>query len=109
MNDRAWQQFFYYQRGDLLITLFSMELRGAEFDSDGEDESEQDVRDASDDPAELIDKIIRCRGERLGEIVEYRIIDYINSLVGGDYFLLEDKQGRRKHVTPEEFAEIRVS
>jgi hypothetical protein len=29
-------------------------------------------------------------------------------MVGGDYFILEDRQGRRRHVTPEELVEIRV-
>jgi hypothetical protein len=83
-------------------------INGGQLDQDSADELEYDVHEARQDPAELIDQKIRCRDSRSGEITEYVVVDYINSLVGGDYFMLEDRQGRRHNVAPEKLQEIRV-
>jgi hypothetical protein len=84
-------------------------MHKSQFDPDAEDESDSGEDEAHEDPGELIDKEIRCLDKRLGRVVEYVVVDYINSLVGGDYFLVEDGQGKRRNITPEELAEMRVN
>jgi hypothetical protein len=61
------------------------------------------------DPAKLVDKRISCRDERSSLIIDYIVIDYRKSAVGGgDYFIVENKEGQRKTVTAEELSDIRV-
>ena len=85
-----------------------MELHSSQLDPDAEDESDSDEDEAREDPSELIDRKIRCLDKRSGQVVECVVVDYINSLVGGDYFVVEDGQGKRRNITPEELAEMRV-
>jgi hypothetical protein len=74
-----------------------------------ENESEYTSADTADDPTKLIDVKINCRDTRSGQIVEYLVVDYMQSAVGGgDHFLLEDRQGQRKIVTVDELAKIRL-
>lgn len=84
-----------------------MRIHSGQLDHDSADELEY-AHETRQDAAELIDQKICCREGRSGKIIEYVVVDYINSLVGGDYFMLEDLQGRRHNVTPEELHEIRV-
>jgi len=70
-------------------------------------------QDSKDDgvyknPAKLVDQKIRCRDNSSGEIIEYVVVDYIKSLIRGDFFLLKDRQGRRHDIRLEELYEIRV-
>jgi hypothetical protein len=69
-----------------------------------------DYAHAGTDPVKLIDKNISCRDKRSGLVVDYLVIDYMKSAVGGgEYFLLENQQGQRKNVTADELWEIRVA
>jgi hypothetical protein len=85
-----------------------VELHSSQFDPDAEGESGSDEDGAREDPSELIDKKIRCLNKRSGQVVECVVVDYISSLVGGDYFVVEDGQGKRRKITLEELAEMRV-
>ena len=68
-----------------------------------------DYTEANPDPAKLVDTKISCRDESSGQIVDYIVVDYMKSAVGGgDYFVVKNKQGKRKTVTAEELSEIRV-
>jgi len=97
----------YPHRQDLcrIAKARSVELHSAQLDPDAADEPDNY---GDEDPSELIDQKIRCRDKRLGRVMECVIVDYINSLVGGDYFVLEDGQGKRRNITPEELEEIRL-
>ena len=85
-----------------------MQRHGAYIDPDAAQESDYNVGDTQDDPADLINAKVSCRDKTSGEIVEYLVVDYMNSLVGGEFFMLEDAQGRRRDITPEELKELRV-
>jgi len=76
-----------------------VEIHGGPFDEDSTDKLDYDVDEAREDPWELIDENIRFRDNRSGEISKYVVVDYINSLMRGDYFVLGDGQGRRHNVT----------
>ena len=82
-----------------------MEIHDSQLDEDFADKLNYNVDEAGEDPVELIDQSIHCRDNRSGQILEYVVVDYIYSLVGGSYFVLEDGQGRRHNVTPEELHE----
>jgi len=62
-----------------------------------------------DKPVDLLHETIHCRDKTLGEIVECTVVDCGTSVLSGDYFVLQDGQGRKKQVTADELHEIRVN
>ncbi|KIL60796.1 hypothetical protein M378DRAFT_26384 [Amanita muscaria Koide BX008] len=102
----------YPHRNDLcaIANERSMKILDDQLDQDPEDELEDDdeIDKTRQEIAELIDQHISCRDKRSGKIIKYVVVDYINSLIAGDYVVLEDRQGRRRNVTLEQLLEIRV-
>jgi hypothetical protein len=98
MSNRTWHTVYSSSSTNQLIPRVQIHS----------DQLDEDSAEACQDPTELIDQNIRCRDNRSGKIIEYIVVDYIKSFVGGDYFTLEDQQGRRYNVTPQELEEIRI-
>jgi hypothetical protein len=61
-----------------------------------------------DKPIDLLHETIRCVDKQSGNIVERRVVDCGTSVLNGDYFVLEDKNGRKKQVTSDELHDMRV-
>ena len=62
-----------------------------------------------DKPFDLLHETIHCHDKTLGKIVECTVVDCGTSVLSGDYFVLQDGQGRKKQVTADELHEMRVS
>jgi len=67
---------------------------------DSDSVQQLDYTEANSDFAKLVDTTISCRDES-GQIMEHIVIDCLKSVVGGHYFVVEDKQGKMKTVTEE--------
>ena len=62
-------------------------------------------------PIDLLHQSILCRpGDgRSGKVVEFTVVDCGTSVVNGEYFVLEDKQGAKRQVSAQELYEMRVN
>jgi hypothetical protein len=65
-------------------------------------------RNSRSKPIHFIHESIRIRDDVSHNIISCTVIDCGSSVLQGDYVVLEDAQGRKKHIMAEEFHRIRV-
>lgn len=77
-------------------------------DQDAYDAAIEFDRNLYEKPIDLLYETIRCRDRVSGRITEYTVVDCGNSLINGDYLVLEDVEGASRRVSAQELDEIRV-